>query len=704
MKKLNNQILGEAEEEIQVGVPNIQFKTEPTSNVRTLKFLNTEYDISELWFTLFTHFILLDQHNKMPSKSWYLEAKELIDNIGEKEFISIGSKWINDCIEKSKENQRRYTQLGAVAANKQIQDDLGFDGEAIPEWVKKVYGDDSIVEGFFKLKTRAFLNNFQNYFYQSLGGRVLRGFIHSTIINNDPRFIELVDKLALTNPNTSQDAIHVYSLLPEEISIPRLTNLKAKAKNKNILKRIDKAITVIAKKSGKTKVEIEETVIPDFGINSESKYIFTVDGIDCVFEIHNSQEQETYYQLNEGKRQKTLPKRLKDDFPNEIKEFKKNIKQIKTSISSHKKRLEDFYLTNRVIPYSSFRENYLENNLVRVLAKDLIWNLKSDNLNTNLILSKNGFVDGEGNSYSDELKDTELKNTEVSLWHPIGFESAYILRWRDYILSQQIFQPFKQAFREIYIITDAELTTETYSNRFASHIVNKDHVAALCKVRGWSPSGLTHDDKATYRIPDSDFIAELRVIGLDLGERSAVYGSAHVTTDEVTFYTKKKQLLLSEVPAIIFSEVMRDIDMFVGVTSIGNDPGWYDRGNDRSMNYWSSYAYAELTERSKTRAEILKNIIPKLKIAEKCKFSGKYLHIKGSIRDYKIHMGSGNILMEPNDQYLCIIPDISKRKLQKIFIPFEGDQMLSIIISKALLLAEDSKTTDQYIIRQIRQK
>ncbi len=156
MKKLNNQILGEAEEEIQVEVPNIQFKTEPTSNVRTLKFLNTEYDISEPWFTLFTHFILLDQHNKMPSKSWYLEAKELIEDIGEKEFISIGSKWINDCIEKSKENQRRYTQLGAVAANKQIQDDLGFDGEAIPEWVKKVYGDDSIVEGFFKRENTRF--------------------------------------------------------------------------------------------------------------------------------------------------------------------------------------------------------------------------------------------------------------------------------------------------------------------------------------------------------------------------------------------------------------------------------------------------------------------------------------------------------------------------------------------------------------------
>jgi hypothetical protein len=27
--------------------------------------------------------------------------------------------------------------------------------------------------------------------------------------------------------------------------------------------------------------------------------------------------------------------------------------------------------------------------------------------------------------------------------------------------------------------------------------------------------------------------------------------------------------------------------------------------------------------------------------------------VKGELRTYRIHLGSGNILMEPNDQYLC---------------------------------------------------
>ncbi|HVT89099.1 MAG TPA: hypothetical protein VHD56_09625 [Tepidisphaeraceae bacterium] len=95
--------------------------------------------------------------------------------------------------------------------------------------------------------------------------------------------------------------------------------------------------------------------------------------------------------------------------------------------------------------------------------------------------------------------------------------------------------------------------------------------------------------------------------------------------------------------------------------------------------------------------------MPRLRIADRCSFSDKFLVLRGSKRTYKIHLGSGNILMEPNDQYLCIVPD---RRVQadgenKLFLPFEGDNTLSIIISKAFLLAEDSKITDATILRQI---
>lgn len=95
-------------------------------------------------------------------------------------------------------------------------------------------------------------------------------------------------------------------------------------------------------------------------------------------------------------------------------------------------------------------------------------------------------------------------------------------------------------------------------------------------------------------------------------------------------------------------------------------------------------------------------MIPRLKIAARCSFADRFLVVLGHKRTYKIHLGSGNILMEPNDQYLCIVPDSRSRATDdSLFLPFEGDGTLSIIISKALLLADDIKITDPSITRQI---
>ena len=94
--------------------------------------------------------------------------------------------------------------------------------------------------------------------------------------------------------------------------------------------------------------------------------------------------------------------------------------------------------------------------------------------------------------------------------------------------------------------------------------------------------------------------------------------------------------------------------------------------------------------------------MPRLKIAERCTFSDRFLIVRGDKRTYKIHLGSGNILMEPNDAYLCIVPGQSVHKgANDVFLPFEGDRTLSIILSKAFLLAEDTKIKDATILSQI---
>jgi hypothetical protein len=164
-------------------------------------------------------------------------------------------------------------------------------------------------------------------------------------------------------------------------------------------------------------------------------------------------------------------------------------------------------------------------------------------------------------------------------------------------------------------------------------------------------------------------------------------------------------ITLEQVPPLIFSEIMRDVDLFVGVASVSNDPTWADGGPDgRHRDYWNNYSWGNLGETAKTRRDVLERLLPRLKIASRCEIKDRFLVVRGDLRTYKIHLGSGNILMEPNDQYLCIVPGrgaASDGTGGKVFLPFEGDQMLSIILSKALLLSNDTAISDPTITRQI---
>lgn len=60
--------------------------------------------------------------------------------------------------------------------------------------------------------------------------------------------------------------------------------------------------------------------------------------------------------------------------------------------------------------------------------------------------------------------------------------------------------------------------------------------------------------------------------------------------------------------------------------------------------------------------------------------------------------------MAPNDRYLCIVPARSRGpgEADAISLPFEGDRTLAVILSKAFLLAADTKITDRSNLNQVR--
>lgn len=301
-------------------------------------------------------------------------------------------------------------------------------------------------------------------------------------------------------------------------------------------------------------------------------------------------------------------------------------------------------------------------------------------------------------------------SAQVALWHPIDHDVSTVLAWRQALMDWGVTQPFKQAYREIYLLTDAERETRTYSNRFAGHILRQHQFNAIRVPLDWQYSFMgnwdSYDAVPTLEVPQADVRIEWwfqPIAEHEIGVNGALL---YVGTDQVRFYRGQKQLDLSTIPPLVFSEVMRDVDLFVGVCSIGTDPTWGDHP-DRQADlaaYWQHFSFGDLSTMAKTRREALERLLPRLKIADRCTLTDRFLVVRGDLRTYKIHLGSSNILMASNDQYLCIVPNRSARGDRHIVLPFEGDQTLAVILSKALMLAADQKIDDPSILRQIRSR
>ncbi|MGI5287811.1 DUF4132 domain-containing protein [Nonomuraea polychroma] len=384
------------------------------------------------------------------------------------------------------------------------------------------------------------------------------------------------------------------------------------------------------------------------------------------------------------RRLKAVPAAVRKERPDEVKRLRELVKQVQRQVTTLVKALEAGFAGEAAQPYETWREQIADHPIASTVGGRLIWEAE--------------VAPGEWQAALGGLK-----GRRVRLWHPARATPAEVTGWREAVTEGRVRQPFKQAFREVYLRTPAEERTAAYSNRFAGHVVDYRRLYAIFKARGWRADMLGPWDggdagQATRVLAEGQWRASFFHDYLydDPGE--------HASTDQVRFHRRVdgewREAPLAEVPALVFSEAMRDVDLFVAVTSIAADPEWADRGYDRHLDYWRAASFGELPPSAEVRRDALARLLPRLSIADRCTLTDRYLVVRGDLRTYKIHLGSANILMEPGDVYLCIVsaPD----RNAGLFLPFEDDGRLALILSKALLLADDSRITDETIVRQIK--
>ena len=644
------------------------------------------------WTALLQHSLKLN--SVIPNKRWSEEAARLVAQIKADVFTSCVSEWFNLA---GKPRQTGVAQFGHA-----IDDTLLTDGSVQLlkglAWAVAAAGHAELAPAL---------------------GNLAEACFHK-IPNKGPR-----------NVKVANAAVAALGALASPEAAAQLTRLQLRVKHRSSRAMVEKGFTVASEKSGLSPDELAERSLPTFGlglVQSGEMGCYAVRGEalgEHTAELFVSDSRSVGLRFYPREKKKGREKQPTGSIPSVIRRehgealtrLKREIKDASLMLTSQALRLERFFVGERKWPFELWRERYLEHPLVGTLARRLIWRF-DDAL---AIPYRDGFVT------ADDRKFEPKAGSSVSLWHPIQSPVEVVLGWRQWLERHEVCQPFKQAHREIYALTDAERRTESYSNRFAAHILRQHQFTALCHERGWEYNLQGDFDSAnspTLKLPAHGLRAEFWVepITDQLTPRGMFL---FVTTDQVRFraarragvsiededeaarngtYEPPRTPKLPEIPAIVFSEVMRDVDFFVGVASVANDPTWHDNAPPfaRGRDYWRQFSFGELSETAMTRRALLERLLPRLAASRQFSLERKFLVVRGSLRTYKIHLGSGNVLMEPNDQYLCIVRAPTRAEASGLFLPFEGDSTMALILSKAFLLAGDERITDPSITRQIR--
>lgn len=390
-----------------------------------------------------------------------------------------------------------------------------------------------------------------------------------------------------------------------------------------------------------------------------------VEGVELWVEV-NGEGKSEIRQRKEGKNLNSIPAKLKKHpYVEELKEVHKQLK--------------DQYIRSRLMLEQAMEDGtaFEEQELHRLMQNPVIWPLLknlvfacSDNQRMGFYADSTLF---NADSLSQPLASTDL----LRIAHPVDLHNSG--QWHAYqkvLFDKSIRQPFKQVFRELYIPTDEEREA-TQSLRYAGNQIQPQKTVAVLKKRRWVADYEDGLQKIYYK---ENIIATIYAMA-DWFSPADIEAP---TLEYVCFYNRKtyQNLKVSEVPPVIFSEVMRDVDLAVSVAHAG------------SVDPETSHSTIEM------RVALLQFTLPLFHL-DNVTVKGNFAHITGKLGSYNVHLGSGVIHQEGGAQ-IAVLP-VHSQSRGRLFLPFvDEDPKTAEILTKVLFFAQDDKIKDPSILQQIK--
>ena len=366
-----------------------------------------------------------------------------------------------------------------------------------------------------------------------------------------------------------------------------------------------------------------------------------------------------------GKPLKSIPAKLKKNaYVLELKEAEKNLRE---QYRRARKMLEEMMEDGTPLLAREIANVMEYNPVIAPLLKPLVFCAGNA-----LGFYADGALVAADGTRTEVAGDTKLKIAHALDLYESGTWAAY----QKYLFETGIRQPFKQVFRELYVKTADEHGKET-SRRYAGHQIQPAKTVALLKTRRWVVDGEEGLQRVYYK---ANIIARIYA----LADWFSPADIEAPTLEWVDFFDRKtfKKLPIDDVPDLVFTEVMRDVDLVVSVAHVGGvDPE-------------ASHSTVEM------RRAIVQYSLPLFHLTN-VRLEGAHAHIQGTLGDYTVHLGSG-VVQQKAGAMINVLPVHSQHR-GRLFLPFlDEDPKTAEIVSKIVLFAEDGKIKDPFILEQIK--
>lgn len=505
------------------GGPELMISRRDSLGILVIEFLSNIRSTRqrECW-TAFIDHCLNAGESSVPNRKWWKRAKELVGRINTEHFIMKLKDWISFC-----------------------------QGLLMKQHAGRTY---------------SFIDYYIDYL-STINHNLLKAIIWCSALPGNKELLDMLEPYAVwaykkkgsgspLSVKTGTACIYALSFLPFREALTRISRFRSVIRHTGAIKSIDKILHDLAEQHNIPPYELEEYIVPDFGLDNAGTVRMSIaPDFTGVYTISNTGKSGISWE-RDGKPAKGPQSTFAPG-----QEFRRLARDIDQALVDNCARIERTFMRMTPWSYKHWKTYYLDHPLVKTLATRLIWNFHTNGVRTTGYCLEGHIIDHKGRPL------TITEETAVSLWHPMHEHAQTVKAWRDFLTQRHIDQPFKQVNREIYTPNNEELADGFYSSRFASQVLNKQKFKNVITQRGWT---LRHKTPHNWAYIPYMTLTDWDIRVNFFADRKE---EETVLTDMINFYREGEPLPLRDVPAVVFSETIRDISYFVttaGSTELHN--------------------------------------------------------------------------------------------------------------------------------------